>query len=81
MLKNQELKKEIIKTQLPTLSISREGFFVDAEELSKRNYNSNKDSTKYLPVVDIDPDGILEEQDWQEIMQALVDDIKQHYKE
>ncbi|CAG8552036.1 10977_t:CDS:10 [Racocetra fulgida] len=145
MLKNQELKKKIIKEELSKLSVNREGFYVDAGELSKRNYDTSKSSVKYLPIIDeildqkkvipksndqqslrtkviekilpnlsidpygnyvwsdylavltyddvndyyynslptanIDPEGILSEEDYQEIYRTVIKDIKENAKE
>ena len=85
MTSRQELKEKIIKELLPNLSVDPRGAFVKAEELSKFTYESFEDyyySGRNRPsFVKIDPESILTKEDYQEINQALVDDIKQHADE
>jgi len=82
MTKSQELKEKITKEQLANLSVDPLGSYVDAEELSKNAYKSYEDYYyNPLPAVEIDPDGILSEQDHQEICQVMIDDIKKHVDE
>ncbi|CAI2196221.1 2957_t:CDS:2 [Funneliformis geosporum] len=79
MTNRQELKEKIIRELLPKLSVDPYGGYVDAEELSKKTYDSVEDF--YFRVggnpanepksVAIDPERILTKEDYKEIKRTL----------
>jgi len=82
MTKRQELKEKIIKELLPNWSVDPNGSFVSAEELIKKIYNSyNEYYFDKIADVNIDPENILTEQDYQELFHILISDIKKHVSE
>lgn len=90
MTNRQELKEKIIKELLPKLSIDPCGGYVNAEELSKKSYDSVEDYRLRThsanhggepKLIEIDPENILTEEDNKEISWAIVEDIRQHANE
>lgn len=81
-MEKSQLKNKIIKEQLPNLSIDPLGYYVDAEELSERTYDSYEEYYyDSLPPENIDPEDILSENDFQEIKRRLINNIKENAKE
>ena len=82
MTSRQELKEKIVRELLPNLSVDPRGAYVKSDELVNKVYEDFEhcyfDS---LPIVNIDPKNVLVPEDYQEITQLLVDEIKQHANE
>ena len=81
MTNREELKKRILRN-LSELSIDPLGAYVDSKKLSTKTYSNYEDYYYSCPQIkNIDPQGVLIEQDYQEILQAIVDEVEQNAHE